>query len=374
MPRSMCRFLPASVALLVVLTAHALAGPLTPPVGPVASTSKPIGEIEPRIAINSVNTPGDNDVTPSVFRITQPGSYYLTSNFTVPSATRAIEITANNVTIDLNGFTITGQSGSTNAIAIAGATDNISILNGTIQSFTGTAVNLLTVSNGRIENLLVQNGTSDAIRTANSYSIRNTIARFNSGSCFVVGSNTSMDACSALNNSGDGFNIGSVGVVRNCLASANLNSGFIGAARGILSNCTANQNNQGFSVSSFSLVTNCNASFNTADGFVINSNSTVMNCNSTSNGTAAVGAGFNITGNNVRVESNNAVGNDIGFLVASNSNLIIRNSASGNTTAWNIAAGNAIGPIVSTVASAAVNGSTGASSLNTTDPNANFSY
>ncbi len=373
MSRLFARTLPITLATLA-FTSLALAGPLSPPVGPVASTSKPIGEIETRIAINSINTPGDNDASPSVFKITQPGSYYLSSSFSVPNATRGIEITANNVTIDLNGFTITGQTGSINAIANSGATDNVSILNGTIQSFGGTAVNLSAVAYGRIENVTVQNGASDAFRTSIGFIIRNCVARFNAGSGFIVGANTSLDSCSANSNSIDGFNVGSVSVVRNCLASANGGAGFTGVARGIITNCTANQNNQGITVASFSLVTNCNASFNSADGFIISSNSTVLNCNSTSNGTTAVGAGFNVTGNNVRIESNNAVGNDVGFLVASTSNIIIRNTSSGNTTAWNIAAGNAIGPIVSTVNSAAVNGSTGASSLNSTDPNANFSF
>jgi hypothetical protein len=65
-------------ALILVATAGLLiAGPLTPPAGPVTSTYKPLSDVEPRIAINAVNTPGDSS---SVFLITQPGSYYLTGN------------------------------------------------------------------------------------------------------------------------------------------------------------------------------------------------------------------------------------------------------------------------------------------------------
>ena len=45
----------------------------TPPAGPVASTPGP----EPRTAVNAASTPGDAD---SLYRITQPGSYYLTEN------------------------------------------------------------------------------------------------------------------------------------------------------------------------------------------------------------------------------------------------------------------------------------------------------
>jgi hypothetical protein len=49
------------------------------------------------------------------YRITQPGSYKLSGNLTVPDAnTTAILITADNVTIDLNGFGILGPGVCTN--------------------------------------------------------------------------------------------------------------------------------------------------------------------------------------------------------------------------------------------------------------------
>ena len=69
----------AIAALAAMLATIVLAGPLTPPAGPVAPTPGP----EPRIPINATNTPGDAD---SLFRITQPGSYYLTGNLLGASA------------------------------------------------------------------------------------------------------------------------------------------------------------------------------------------------------------------------------------------------------------------------------------------------
>ena len=47
-------------------------GPLTPPGAP-APTMKSLDQVEPRIAVNSTNTPGGAD---SLYKITQPGSYY----------------------------------------------------------------------------------------------------------------------------------------------------------------------------------------------------------------------------------------------------------------------------------------------------------
>src|SRR5271154_6656573 len=54
-------------------------------------------------------TPGDAPGFPVT--ISQPGSYRLSSNLVVPdSNTNAIEITAEFVTLDLNGFSIVGGS------------------------------------------------------------------------------------------------------------------------------------------------------------------------------------------------------------------------------------------------------------------------
>jgi hypothetical protein len=69
-------------------------GNLTPPGAP-GPTFKTLSQIEPCTAITNSGA-----VT-----ISQSGSYYLTTNITV-AAGNAITITANNVTLDLNGFTI----------------------------------------------------------------------------------------------------------------------------------------------------------------------------------------------------------------------------------------------------------------------------
>jgi hypothetical protein len=99
-------------------------GSLTPPGAP-APTMKSLDQIEARTPISS-----------APFTITQPGSYYLTTNVTVSSG-YAIAITANNVTLDLNGFTIASTapvaSGDT-AILLSGSLTNLAIRNGHISS------------------------------------------------------------------------------------------------------------------------------------------------------------------------------------------------------------------------------------------------
>lgn len=122
------------VAGIGALAAIAKAGPLSPPPGAVSSTAKPLGEVEPRTAVNAANTPGDAG---SAFNITQPGSYYLAANITVTTDS-GITITADNVTLDLNGFAISSSAsgGSGTAVAISGVRTGISIRNGHIRGAT----------------------------------------------------------------------------------------------------------------------------------------------------------------------------------------------------------------------------------------------
>lgn len=88
---------------------------------------KTLGQIEPRTPISS---------TP--FTISASGSYYLTTNVTV-SAGDAITIDANNVTLDLNGFTVssTQNPATTNLGILLGgnrSVTNVTIVNGFISS------------------------------------------------------------------------------------------------------------------------------------------------------------------------------------------------------------------------------------------------
>jgi hypothetical protein len=105
-------------------------GSLTPP-GQPAPTMKSADQIEPRTIVNAVNTPGD---ATSLFIIRQPGSYYLTTNLTV-STGDGIDINTNNVTLDLNGFTIasTAASATGNGILLASGLSDITIYNGHIR-------------------------------------------------------------------------------------------------------------------------------------------------------------------------------------------------------------------------------------------------
>jgi hypothetical protein len=72
------------------------------------------------------------------YKITEPGSYRLNGNLVVKAAdTTAINIDASNVTIDLNGFSITGPGASVGLYGVAdlSADTAVAVRNGTIAGF-----------------------------------------------------------------------------------------------------------------------------------------------------------------------------------------------------------------------------------------------
>jgi hypothetical protein len=104
-------------------------GSLTPPGAP-APTMKSLSQIEPRTPISS-----------APFIISASGSYYLTTNLNVTSG-NAITINANQVTLDLNGFTLSSVEASPTGVGILLANtpvnSDITIRNGHI---TGSVTN-----------------------------------------------------------------------------------------------------------------------------------------------------------------------------------------------------------------------------------------
>jgi len=105
---------------------------LDPPPGPIQATMKPLSEIEPRDSVN--NLIGNADWT---HIITEPGSYYLTSNVHGEPNKGGILIEAQPVTLNLNGFSVVGsdeQSEDRNGIQ---AGDHARITNGIIENWTG---------------------------------------------------------------------------------------------------------------------------------------------------------------------------------------------------------------------------------------------
>lgn len=307
-----------AVAMLAATACYTLAGDLNPPAGPIGPTMKPLDQIEPRIPISAATTPGDAN---HLFRITQPGSYYLTGNITGVAGKAGIEIASGNVTLDLMGFHLIGAP----------------------QSFDGVRITTTGIRDVVVRNGTVRGWGADGIDLSNCVGVivADVIAEENGTRGIVAANQARVSGCIARNNGNVGIFVNEGGIVIDCEA--------------------ADNGSDGISVQQFVTVERCFAFRNTGDGIRAANRCVIRHNLCQGNGNNGSGAGIHVTVNLCRIERNHVTGNDRGIDVDSGSNLIVGNSAGGNTTNYDIVAGNASGPIV-----------TGANIATNTNPHANY--
>jgi hypothetical protein len=182
------------VCALIILSQVSMAGNLEPN-APPGSTMKPLDQVEPRIPITSVP-----------YTISQSGSYYLTKNLTATGT--AITVNADDVTVDLCGFSLTGNNTGSGIYM----TDriNVEIRNGTIRNFS------YGINDDYI--MMVSNGTSTNHRVIGVRALSNV----NFG-IKLYGPNNEVRDCSASNNgtSASGSSIFGISVGNNSTVTGN---------------------------------------------------------------------------------------------------------------------------------------------------------
>lgn len=263
-------------------------GALTPP-GTPAPTMKTLDQIEPRTPVDAVHTPSASGIQ---YFITQSGSYYLTTNIVGESGDIGIYVSASNVTLDLNGFSVLGASGAFFGVDLGSGLANITVRNGTVSGWSTEPGIYNNAQRVTLENLhLIGNGTG-------IYSLNDTVIR----------------QCVASDNFLNGISIGNNSTVNDCLVESNGYNGIavIGPAGG-----------------------------NIVSGNLVcgnNTNNSLGNC------------GINITSSNNRIEANHVTGTGIGgygiLVSGATNNIVVRNSVEGSgTNDYSISATNDVGPI-----------------------------
>ena len=147
-------------------------GPVTPPGAPGA-TMKALDQIEARTIVNAANCPATATYAFGISAAQYPGggSFYLTGNLVIPSGTGGLYISANNVTVNLNGFSISNAGGTSlyNGVFIIGT--NVTILNGTV-SGAGFSTGITgSTANNRVSAVSVSGTTSGGISLTGAGSI-----------------------------------------------------------------------------------------------------------------------------------------------------------------------------------------------------------
>lgn len=236
------------LACAISLTAWAQ-GPLTPP-GPPGPVYKTLQQVEPRV---DVQTLSGNDE--ALFVISEPGSYYLSSNVTGVSGKSGIGIRSSDVVLDLNGFTLQGVPGASTGIDSGdrrrATYTNIVVRNGTVSSWIrGVDIDLGRL-NVLVEHLQVRTNeigiaVSGEIRHCRAHGntfagliggrIVNCIADSNGGTGI---SGYEIISCTANGNGGSGIVASSAGfygagVVRDCEASSNGEAGIFAISNSLL--------------------------------------------------------------------------------------------------------------------------------------------
>jgi hypothetical protein len=363
---------------LLALTSGVFAGPLAPPAGPVAPTMKTLTEIEPRTPLNAHNTPSDSD---SVYRITQPGSYYLTGSMTVPAGRHGIEIAADGVSIDLMGFVVQGESGSKDGITTTNVITrrHLRIANGVVRGMGASGIFLSghmaqSAQGHHIERVIAAENGAAGIAISDGV-ITDSQGNDNGWDGIRASSllSTTVSGCTATNNSGDGITI-SNGIVTNSTATSNTGSGMVVGQNGVVSDSVASKNQWGFAGAGLT-IDGCVAADNWQGGITANSRlqATRNFILSHDSETGTIGIRV-LLGDGSRIESNNILGQATGIAVNSPGNLVVGNTLRANITAVSIAAGNRVGSLINTPVMGAVVGNTGGGSLGSTDPNANLLY
>ncbi len=330
--KTLVLFLCLSLGLLNAAFAQ---GPLVPP-GPPAPTMKTLDQIEPRIAITNI---------PCV--ITNSGSYYLTGNLTCAVDTNiGILVDADDVTIDMRGFTLygkTGGAGSGHGIYQEVGRRNLTLKNGTLAHWAGSFMTRYYLPTGvrvmgdgnRIEQVTVVSNTAglvtgrgnliskcQALGISQQYPIaagpqnvvEDCVVLDSRGSCALwAGQNSTLTRCVVqdnrateygifaslectlsscvveYNSTGGGLYADQNCVLSDCVADGNQGNGIVTVTACTVNRCTATGNGtNGFALGIAATISKSTSCANGADGISVRSGSVVEGCTANLNSGAGI--------------------------------------------------------------------------------------
>lgn len=285
---------------LGVVAGVAPAGELDPPPGAIAPTMKDLDDVEPRTVIRN-----DPDFLVPVV-ISSPGSYVLGEDIQALGGQHGIEIAASDVTLDLNGFAVTGnlEVGSIDGIHVSESSPgvnrtNVAISNGVVRNFGRNGVFASTAANSIVQHVRVSDCGLSAdgglgIAAGFGSSVSHCVVTrcrigtdiFNPrGIGIVVLHGSSISHCASNENEADGFSVGIGSSAVNCAARLNGEDGFDTGNGVVLADCAARQNvGRGIFCPQRCVIKGCSATDNGSHGIETLNDSLVADCVASDNG------------------------------------------------------------------------------------------
>lgn len=281
------------------------------------------------------------------FTVNECGSYFLTGCLTGQSGQDGITIQADDVTLDLNGFSLIGVPGSGDGIKTTPGKSGGKVESGFIFGWGGDGADTQNSFDFEFDGIKLFGNGGAGISAGNGTKVDGSTSSGNGGTGIGTGDGSSVRKSSSRNNTGTGISAGKDCQLEGCSALFNGDSGIV-LNGGTIFDCQAIGNGQDgivipFTVDSDYYCTSVVCSKNTGSGLVVEGRGTASSGIFNANG--AAGILLDPTAQNNRVEGCSFAGNATGLDVDGTGNVVIKNCARGNTTNYSVVAGNDVGPI-----------------------------
>jgi hypothetical protein len=330
-------------------------GPLSP-TGPtmrqifekVAETD--VGTAEARIPIQSLPSSAT-----ALYRISQPGVYYLTDNILGVAGSAGVEVDSSDVEIECDGFCFIGVPGTRQGIVSTGAHHAIGVYDVEFVGWQETCIDLSSSTDCYAEEVWCRSC--------------NCVSPLGLGA-IALGDGGTIDDCNVFQCNAAHLRTGVNGIVEECVIRECVSSSILSVGPAVVEDnfLTGNSGGSGISVDTGAVILSNRLVSSSGiqaggdsvvqendlsacpGGIVVNGSSCTVEENHVSSG----GSGISVVSpaTSVMVEGNNVIGcTGTGISVTATGCIIVRNSVSSPTgTAYSIGGGNSYGSIVSAVA------------------------